>query len=116
LRYDLRTVGKGKWFVTANIFNSYLLSEQFSQTTVANYFNTTTNVLGNNNKTSYSESRETQHTLQFFSAFQIQAGYERLVTKHFSYQLEPFFRLGLQSQNNNSQFYAAGVSLRVNYN
>lgn len=116
LRYDLRTVEKGKWFVTANLFNSYLLSEQFSQTTVANYFNTTINLLGYNNKTSYSESRETQHTLQFFSAFQIQAGYERLVTKHFSYQLEPFFRLSLQSQNNNSQFYAAGVSLRVNYN
>ncbi len=118
LRYDFKTAEKGNWFVTANIFNSYLLSEQFSQTTVANYFQTTANVSGSNNKkTTYSESRETQHTLQFFSAFQIQAGYERLVTKHFSYQIEPFFRLSLQSQNNNNlQLYAAGISLRVNYN
>ncbi len=118
LRCDFKTAQKGNWFVTANIFNSYLLSEQFSQTTVANYFNTTANLSGSaTNRTTYSESRETQHNLQFFSAFQFQVGYERLVTKHFSYQIEPFFRLGLQSQNtNNLQLYAAGVSLRVNYN
>lgn len=118
LRYDFKTTEKGKWFIGANIFNSYLLSEQFSQTTVAKYFNTTANLSGNaNNKTSYSENRETQHRLQFFSAIQLQTGYERVVTKHLSYQIEPFFRVGLQSQNNNNlQLYAAGVSLRVNYN
>ena len=119
LRYDWQRGEKNTWFVAANILNSYLFAENARQTTVANYSTNdfATNTINNSQKqVSYAEQKQMKNILQFCTALQIQVGYERNISKHFSYQIEPFFRLSLRGQTaNDLRGYAAGLSLRMNY-
>jgi hypothetical protein len=116
LRYDFKTNLDSYWFITANILNSFIISDNQRQTTTTEYNNNLANISGENSKVAYYENNQTKNnTFQPFSALQLQVGYEKMLSKHFSFQIEPFARLSLQSHNNQMQSYAAGISLRINY-
>jgi hypothetical protein len=113
MRYDLVQHEKYSFFVTVNLLNSFLISDKQQQTTTAEYNFLTTNFMQNQKKT-YQQNTQMENNFQFVTALQLQIGYERIVGKHLSYQIEPFFRIGLQPHQ--LQNYAAGLAMRLNYN
>ncbi len=119
LRYDIKINQKSYWFITANILNSFIISDNQFQRTTTEYNNNLTSGIPsiNNNKVAYFDNNQkTNNVFQAFSALQLQIGYEKMLAKHFSCQIEPFVRLSLQSQANNQlQSYSTGMILRINY-
>lgn len=112
LRYNLVEDEKNSFFITANLLNTFLLSDKQQQRTVTEYnFNLVNSTFMPSKKSSFENSQQVQNDLQLSSAVQFQVGYERKLSKTLSCQVEPFVRVGLRKE----QSYAMGVALRMNY-
>jgi hypothetical protein len=113
LRYNLLENEKNSFFITANLLNTFLLSEKQQQKTITEYnFDFINSTFTPNKRSSFENQQHIQNDLQLFSALQFQLGYERKLNKNLSCQIEPFVRVGLHKE----QSYATGVALRMNYN